>query len=199
MSTSRPAPAAARLAYSAARRLRDSTSFALFTASGREAATGRWWRAGRRWVSVAALINPRAAAPALVKASAEVTGAALSISASRPPCRFGVTVGKRNAARSIDRSLIKRILREAARHAAPALDRAAAVQDVQLDVVLRLKAPVPKPAALARTQLKRELRAEADALLARLTESLAQSVAPSPTLSSMPPAAGAVSATESRS
>ncbi len=107
-------------------------------------------------------------------------------------------MGKRNAARSIDRSLIKRILREAARHAAPALDRAAAVQDVQLDVVLRLKAPVPKPAALARTQLKRELRAEADALLARLTESL-QSVAPSPTLSSMPPAAGAVSATESRS
>jgi len=197
VSTSRPAPAAARLAYPAARRLRDSASFALFTAGGREAATGRWWRAGRRWVSVAALINPRA--PALVEGSAEVAGAAPSISASRPPCRLGVTVGKRNAARSIDRSLIKRILREAARHAAPALDRAAAVQDVQLDVVLRLKAPVPKPAALARTQLKRELRAEADALLARLTESLAQSVAPSPTLSSMPPAARAVSATESRS
>jgi RNase P protein component len=197
VSSSRPAPAAARLAYPAARRLRDSASFALFTASGREAATGRWWRAGRRWVSAAALINPRA--PALVEASVEIAGAAPASAASRPPSRFGVTVGKRNAARSIDRSLIKRILREAARHAAPALDRAAAVLDVQLDVVLRLKAPVPKPAALARTQLKRELRAEADALLARLTESLAKSVPPSPALSSMPPAAGAVSATESRS
>jgi RNase P protein component len=156
VSSSRATSAGARLGYPAARRLRDSASFALFTSSGRDAATGRWWRGGRRWLSVAALINPRD----------EATGAA------RPACRFGVTVGKRNAARSVDRSLIKRVLREAARHAAPGLDAAAAAQLVQLDVVLRLKAPVPVPATLPRTRLKRELRAEADALLDRLAHSL---------------------------
>jgi RNase P protein component len=152
----RAASSGARLGYPAARRLRDSASFALFTSSGRDAATGRWWRGSRRWLSVAALINPRDEAAGTV----------------RPACRFGVTVGKRNAARSVDRSLIKRVLREAARHAAPRLDAAAAVHTVQLDVVLRLKAPVPAPAALARTRLKRELRAEADALLDRLALSL---------------------------
>lgn len=151
---------AVRLGYPATRRLRDSASFALFTSSARESgagATGRWWRGGRRWLSVAALINPRDAA----------------VGTARMPCRFGVTVGKRNAARSVDRSLIKRVLREAARHAAPRLDAAASAQLVQLDVVLRLKAPVPVPATLPRARLKRELRAEADALLDRLAHCLA--------------------------
>ncbi len=159
------APGALRLRYPAARRLRDSASFAPFASSGRDAAIGRWWRAGRRWLSVAALINP---------IDPQATGGS-----RRPPCRFGVTVGKRNAARSVDRALIKRVLREAARQAAPALDALAAAQALQLDVVLRLKAPVPAPATLARVQLKRELRAEADALLARLAHSL-------PSLSSPP-------------
>jgi RNase P protein component len=153
---------AVRLGYPATRRLRDSASFALFTSSARESgagATGRWWRGGRRWLSVAALINPRDAAAGTV----------------RMPCRFGVTVGKRNAARSVDRSLIKRVLREAARHAAPGLDAAAAARMVQLDVVLRLKAPVPAPGTLPRARLKRELRAEADTLLDRLAHSLSSS------------------------
>ncbi len=166
--TATPGRAAARLAYPAARRLRDSASFALFTSSGRAAATGQWWRGSRRWLAVSALIN-LLESPALASAPAQAS----PHSAARPPCRFGVTVGKRNAARSVDRSLIKRVLREAARHAAPALDAAASARTLQLDVVLRLKAPVPAPATLARTQLKRELRAEADALLARLAQNLA--------------------------
>lgn len=91
--------------------------------------------------------------------------------------RYGVTVGKRNAARAIDRSLAKRVLREAARHAAPDIDAAAVAAGLQVDVVLRLKAPLPAPAVLARARLKRELRGEADALLQRLARDLAQQAA----------------------
>lgn len=152
-----------RLRYPAARRLRDSASF---TALSRPApGQARCWRAARNWVSVAARMS---AAP----------GPASAAAALRPiRCRFGVTVGKRNAPRSVDRSLVKRVLREAARHAAVALDDAAGVQGVQLDVVLRLKAAVPATGALARSQLKRELRAEADALLALLVRQLSRSTA----------------------
>lgn len=151
-----PAPARARLRYPAERRLRDSASFALFTRGGQAQATGRWWRGGRRWLAVAALITPYSAA-----------------GDARPRSRFGVTVGKRNARRSIDRSLVKRVLREAARHAAPAMDAAALAAEVQLDVVLRLKAPMPPTETLSRAQFKRALREEADGLLARLARELA--------------------------
>lgn len=80
--------------------------------------------------------------------------------------RFGLTVGKRNARRAVERALIKRVLRESARHAAPALDRAA--RQRRVDLVLRLKAPCPAVAELTRPQFKRVLRAEADGLLAQL-------------------------------
>lgn len=84
--------------------------------------------------------------------------------------RFGITVGKRNARRAVDRTLVKRVLREAARHAAPALDAAAGSDRV--DVVLRLKAPLPPPRELPRPQLARLVRAEADQLLAQLVRAL---------------------------
>lgn len=86
--------------------------------------------------------------------------------------RFGFTVGRRHARRAVDRALVKRVLREAARHAAPALVAAA---PAATDVVLRLKAPLP--ATLSRARFKRELRAEADALLARLRSHLARPTA----------------------
>ncbi len=73
------------------------------------------------------------------------------------------------ARRSVDRVLVKRILREAARHNAPALN---ALVTVPLDVVLRLKAPLPKPGSIGVTALKRALRADIDTLLARFHERL---------------------------
>jgi RNase P protein component len=90
--------------------------------------------------------------------------------AKGPPVRFGITVGKRNARRAVERSLIKRVLRESARNAATELDAAAGARWV--DIVLRLKAPCPPAATLPRPQLKRALRSEADALLAQLTAAL---------------------------
>lgn len=69
--------------------------------------------------------------------------------------------------------MVKRILREACRHARAELEAAAAARAV--DVVLRLKSPLPQRDALSLAQLKRALRAEADALLADLTRRLARS------------------------
>lgn len=89
--------------------------------------------------------------------------------------RVGLTVGKRNARRAVDRALIKRVLRESARHALPVLDAAAAPR--RIDVVLRLKAPLPARESIARAELKRQMRHEADSLLAQLAGWLRASAA----------------------
>lgn len=92
--------------------------------------------------------------------------------AGRSGVRFGFTVGKRNARRAVDRATVKRILREACRHARAELEAASAGR--VLDVVLRLKSPLPERDALPHAELKRALRAEADALLAELKRRVAQ-------------------------
>ena len=81
--------------------------------------------------------------------------------------RFGVTVGKRNARRSVDRALIKRIVREACRHYAAAFDGCAAQASARIDVALRLKSPLVDAhgAPLAMRVWRRQVRADADDLL----------------------------------
>ena len=72
------------------------------------------------------------------------------------PARLGMIVAKRLARRAVTRNAIKRVLREAfraQRHTLP-----------QRDFVFRLVAPV-EPSSL--TQLKKQVRAEADSLLKR--------------------------------
>lgn len=91
--------------------------------------------------------------------------------------RFGATVGKRNARRAVDRNLVKRILREAARRAAPQLEAACAQRGLRLDVSFRLKSSRDRAAEGPRISLamwRRALREEADALLGRLGRQLAQ-------------------------
>ncbi|MGZ8255983.1 MAG: ribonuclease P protein component, partial [Burkholderiaceae bacterium] len=93
-----------------------------------------------------------------------------------PAVRFGVTVGKRNARRAIDRAVVKRILREAGRHAAPALGLSCARRGLRLDVAFRLNALRDRaaPGQPTLTEWRRALRQEADALLERLGRHLAQ-------------------------
>ena len=102
----------------------------------------------------------------MLSLSATWTDAAAAASATGP-VRFGVTVGKRNARRSVDRALIRRIVREACRHQAVAFETRAAQEAIRIDVVLRLKAPLTNSAgrALAMTQWRRQVRIEANALL----------------------------------
>ena len=94
--------------------------------------------------------------------------------------RFGVTVGKRNARRSVDRALVKRIVREACRHQAAAFETCAEKVPARVDIVLRLRAPLvdAQGAPLAMRRWRRQVRAEADDLLkvalSRLTANLAR-------------------------
>lgn len=83
------------------------------------------------------------------------------------PClrlRLGLTVPRRYAKRAVDRNLVKRVVREATRAARPVIE-AKAQRFSQVDVVIRLKAPLPPVADCSRRQLKLQLRQEADALL----------------------------------
>jgi hypothetical protein len=58
------------------------------------------------------------------------------------------------------------VLREAARVRAPALE--AALAGAALDILFRLKAPLPEPAAAGWSAVKAQLRREADSLLEQL-------------------------------
>ena len=78
--------------------------------------------------------------------------------------RIGVTVGKKNAALSVDRAIVKRQLREIFRLHLPML-RQVLPDGVGLDVSLRLKVPLKGLSPKSRTDLKRRLRADADGLL----------------------------------
>jgi ribonuclease P protein component len=123
---------------------------------------GITWQGGRRYLAAQARIiamDPTELQSPPGERAVETHAATMRV-------RFGLTVGKRNARRAVERALIKRVLRESARHAAPALDRAA--RERRVDLVLRLKAPCPAAVELTRPQFKRVLRAEADGLLAQL-------------------------------
>ncbi|MDZ7652144.1 MAG: ribonuclease P protein component [Burkholderiaceae bacterium] len=120
------------------------------------------WHGGRRYLAAQA----RIVAMDPIESQSPPGGLVADAHATDICVRFGLTVGKRNARRAVERALIKRVLRESARHAAPALDRAACRRRV--DLVLRLKAPCPVVGELTRPQFKRALRAEADSLLAQL-------------------------------
>jgi ribonuclease P protein component len=139
------------LGLPASSRLKAPAQFEAVAAAGRD----EGFRAARRWLALSS------------RWQAAASGGV----------RFGSTVGKRNARRAVDRAMVKRILREACRHARAELEEASAGRAV--DVVLRLKSPLPERDALPRAQLKRALRAEADALLAELKRRVAQLPSPS--------------------
>lgn len=88
--------------------------------------------------------------------------------------RFGITVGKRNSPRSVDRALVKRVLRESARHEAGEI--LARMNETEgLDVSLRLKTPLVEAGDREAVRaLKRTLRADANTLLRRLVSLLAE-------------------------
>jgi ribonuclease P protein component len=84
--------------------------------------------------------------------------------------RFGITVSRRQARRAVARNAVKRVLREAARQRAPVLEAALAGQCV--DVLFRLKAPLPESASAGWNAVKAQLRREADSLLEQLLDVL---------------------------
>lgn len=80
----------------------------------------------------------------------------------------GFTVGKRFAVRSVDRNLVKRILRESVRNADLKVKDQGDHGDVS-KLVIRLKRKLPRAGKdIALITLKRKLREDADTLLVRL-------------------------------
>lgn len=80
--------------------------------------------------------------------------------------RIGVTVGKRNSPRSVDRALVKRVLREAARIRAPEIEAMLINSNIGLDLSLRLKTPLSDVGSQkAHAQLRAAIREDALSLL----------------------------------
>jgi len=92
------------------------------------------------------------------------------------PVRVGVTVGKHMARKSVQRNLVKRILREAARWTLPGLKEATGARRV--DLVLRLKTVFPQPQEMPLTVFRRVLRSDADLVLQRLLAHLVRPAQP---------------------
>jgi ribonuclease P protein component len=88
----------------------------------------------------------------------------------RSRLRFGLTVARRQARRAVQRVMVKRVLREAVRDAAAELRPL--TRDRSVDLVLRLRSPLPGASQMSWTHLKRSLRSEADALIAQLVRHL---------------------------
>jgi ribonuclease P protein component len=126
------ADAARRLSLPRTRRLRRPAEFAAVLAAER---AGAWRHTGRWLAMTAAALPPAVGAPSTA--------------------RLGLTVGKRLARRAVDRNLVKRVIREAFRHAEPPA----------LAISVRLRRPLP---SLPRGELARALRVDADALFGAL-------------------------------
>lgn len=163
------ATGAKRYGFASLRRLKTPAEFSALLRAPRE----RSIRAERQMLSINA---------------AWVTAASRSLSGTKSGAvRFGVTVGKRNARRSVDRTLVKRIVREACRHRAAAFEDCAAQASARIDIALRLKAPLVNEhgAPVAMRVWRRQIRADADSLLeevlTRLGTRLPMSSATSPT------------------
>ena len=85
-------------------------------------------------------------------------------------------------ASSVDRALVKRIVREACRQRAVAFECCAAQASARIDIALRLKSPLVdahgKPLAMRRW--RRQVRAEADILLQDVLTQVASRLGASP-------------------
>jgi ribonuclease P protein component len=170
-----------RLGLARSQRLRTPEQFAALAGDRAQ------WRHALKWIAVAARAQMAAAASTSVAGPDDTGAASRSPSATlacdavpadsheaAPPresrdlvaVRFGFTVGRRQARRAVQRVMVKRIMREAVRAAAPALAQGA--RGRQVEVVLRLRSALPDPAAMTWGLVKRALRAEADLLMARL-------------------------------
>lgn len=153
--------------FAGEQRLRRPAEFAAVLAAPRRASL----RATARWLAMTAAWSPMTSATAAGSAPEP-----MGIGMGTASARLGLTISRRMARRSVDRTLVKRIAREAFRHAAEPLDRAAASVGMRIDLNLRLARALPLPGAPARpalATLKRELRADADELVAAALQRMA--------------------------
>lgn len=82
--------------------------------------------------------------------------------------RFGFTVGKKNVRRSVDRALVKRIMRESARAALPELRRMCERQKIGLDISLRYRTPLLVQGGVTVPEAKENIRRSTELVIAAL-------------------------------
>ena len=91
--------------------------------------------------------------------------------------RFGFTVGKHNVPRSVDRALVKRVLRESCRHEMPDFRAVALSLRVGLEIGLRVRQPVKDVGrGLAVKDAKAAIRRSAQACLKAVRKRLPEAV-----------------------
>ena len=113
---------------------------------------------GRLALSAATPGTAQASPSGAAESAAQSAAESAPQSAPQPTVRFGFTVAKRQAARAVARNAVKRVLREAAR-------TSGWMPGPGVDVIVRLRSPLPRPAERGWRAMKRDLRLEADALL----------------------------------
>lgn len=119
------------------------------------------------------LIILQARFPEATKSYSEWFEAKVLFKPNEPKVRFGFTVGKKFAIRSVDRNLIKRLLRESARINSAAFSTLAEQTNVGFDISLRLKKGVVLPVTSLKS-FKKEIRSDADFLLKNLYDKAAK-------------------------
>ena len=127
---------------------------------------------GMRLLAPADYAAVRAARPGVSVTASTVWLAMMAcwVATERPGVRLGLTISRRMARRAVDRTLVKRIVREAFRQRGDPLLFAASEAGQRVDVVVRLKRTVVvgTPGRPPLRLWRRELRENADALLSAL-------------------------------
>lgn len=91
--------------------------------------------------------------------------------------RIGITVGKKNVPRAVDRALIKRAIREHIRQVLPEIQKSLSIKGSGLDIVVRIKTPLKQIELSHQKQpLKRALNQDLTILLERLSPKIQRCV-----------------------
>ena len=86
--------------------------------------------------------------------------------------RFGFTVGKKNVRRSVDRALVKRVMRECARAALPRMRDVCDKRGLGLDISLRYRTPLLVRNEVTVAQAKENVRRSTELAIAALFKRL---------------------------
>ena len=89
--------------------------------------------------------------PATIRLGRELASVSVILNSCVGRVRFGFTVGKHNAPRSVDRALVKRVMRDCCRNKLPQFRALAAQHGVGLEIGLRLRRPLGRVGSEAMT------------------------------------------------
>lgn len=116
--------------------------------------------------------------PATIRLGRELASVSVILNSCVGRVRFGFTVGKHNAPRSVDRALVKRVMRDCCRNKLPQFRALAAQHGVGLEIGLRLRRPLGRVGSEDMTvdNAKRLVRESSELCLQAVVRRLPKSV-----------------------